>query len=124
MAATMNGDTWTGVLQRCAQGWRAKAHWQPVKILGGDHHEEGRMLTVYEATIYIKDDAEGQEIELIGGTKVTLPYDADIKYVKEICAGIGGFTQGLQGLGFRTLAFMEINPMMCRTLGEGGLRGF
>ena len=49
---------------------------------------------------------------------VYIPEDhlVDHRQVKEVCAGLGGFTQGLSQAGFNTRAFMDINPLACKVL--------
>ena len=110
----MAGTTWCGILQHDATGWRAKAHGQSVAI-NLPSNSDGMMM-VYDARL-----ALGEKLQLVveKETKIVeIPKDhmVDHRQVKEVCAGLGGFTQGLSQAGFNTKAFMDINPLACKVL--------
>ena len=110
----MDGTTWCGILQRDADGWRAMAHGQMVDTILPTNSEEKVML--YDARVAFGDKLV-LKVEDI--TKVVaIPEDGAMNHllVKEACAGIGGFSQGLSQAGFKTVAFLDNNPLACSVL--------
>ena len=59
-----------------------------------------------------------------GSKKFRKPCDPKTReiYLKELCAGIGGFSAGAYELGFRTLAFLDCSDIACATISDNGGR--
>lgn len=111
----INSIYWTGVLARSTNGWYTKAHGQMVH-LDGLYNEDlkNEMIMVYEAAVQLQ---EGQiYLKVDGNQVVEIPSTQDLHLVKEICAGVGGMSQGLFALNFKTVAFLECNDFMCQAL--------
>ena len=115
---------WTGVIL-CIEDQR---------VLGLSHGQEawmttsslipGRKYTIYEVLItqdvttqmwIINSDDESQLVQC--------PPDecCDLMKIKDVCAGIGGISQGLEHVGFVRLASMDCQDLMCSTMTKNGL---
>lgn len=110
----MDGATWCSILQRDADGWRAMAHGQMVETFLPTNSKEKVML--YDARVAFSDKAV---LMVEDTTKVVAIPDDDVMnhlLVKEACAGIGGFSQGLSQAGFQTVAFLDNKLLACSVL--------
>lgn len=114
MDPAMDGGLWSGILQRDATGWLAKSHGQKVAVDLPSNSE--RMVMIYDAKL-----AFGANRQLVFEEKtkiVYIPEDHMVNYrmVKEVCAGIGGISQGLHHAGYETIAFFDCNPLACEVM--------
>ena len=99
------------MLQQRNEDWVTMAHNQSVELMGFElPTEDGQVITLYQAEVYMKDKkihlqvVDEQEV-------VVLPMTKNIKFVKEICAGLGGISQGLPRLNFQAVACPDNNDM-------------
>ena len=107
--------TWCGIVV-CSNNDEVctLAHGQKAKLYGNKLPEDGvymlyNVYTKYDHTmdlwnLQIRDDS----------VWVKCPNDdeCDIRKTKDVCAGIGGITQGLSFVGFERVASMEVQPLM------------
>lgn len=112
---TNSDTTWSGVLTKNEDGWCTKAHGQKVLLEGCYSHDFVMdTIMVYEAVIKIEEDMIYLKVD--GSRVVEIPPTCNFHLVKEICAGVGGISQGLHALNFHTVAFMDCNAFMCQAL--------
>ncbi len=74
------------------------------------------MIMVYDARLSC---GVHRQLLLEEQTKVVfIPADhmVDFWRVKEVCAGVGGFSQGLSYAGFETVALFDLNPLACMVM--------
>ena len=116
--------TWTGLVRGMnANEIRCLAHGQQAALRGLEF-EEGQTMMLYNVkksftalnaswTLWVQPESMA----------VNIPEETDVLGVKDVCAGMGGLTQGLEAVGFHPLAALEINPLMCETLFLNGHPG-
>ena len=115
---------WTGVIE-CLDDHRvmALAHGQEA-LMFGPTLIAGRKYTLYEFSItYVEKEKKWKIEEAESSECVLCPTDdcCDIMKVKDVCAGIGGITQGLEHVGFHRLASMDCQELMCNTMSANGM---
>ena len=84
-------------------------------------------LTIGVWTLYdfILTDDQAEVPTIVPGPTacVTVRPDLDheaLRCIREVCAGVGGISQGAQFAGFRTLAFLDRSALSCETVQLNG----
>jgi len=115
------GDRWSGVVLHQDDGFTALAHSQPVLLHGFEGTTDAKLM-LYNWTL----SAVGCSPTLAAdecSRFVVLPSDGELTlaFAKEVCAGMGGITRGLQHLNISTVASMDFNEMAVATQSLNGL---
>ena len=119
-------DPWSGLV-RCdgADFVTCLAHGQKAQVVGRKF-EMGQTVMLYEMkTSHDVKMALWTLTWQSSSVAVPIPAESDknLMGVKDICAGMGGISQGLEAIGFCPLAAMDSNPLMCETLLRNGHPG-
>ena len=114
---------WTGVIEVMQNDTvRTTAHGQFAKI-EGMKFQEGQLVTVYDVrrSQVCSDLSWTLTFEDVSKS-VIIPEErnGDFLGVKDICAGMGGITMGLESAGYHRLASMDCKELMCETLMRNG----
>eukprot|EP00435_Cladocopium_sp_Y103_P044483 s1330_g12.t1 len=96
------------------------AHGQPATLLGREF-ANGTKVMIYDINKTREKDTELFSLQWHASTiGIVIPKTFYPTGIKEVCAGMGGITQGLEMAGFTRLASMDINPLMRETLRANG----
>ena len=120
---TMELADWTGVVRaQDANRVCCLAHGQSV-LFPGHQFEEGQKVALYD----VKTTFDATNSTWVLSSKdtsilVPIPDEGNVQVlgVKDLCAGMGGITQGLEAVGYHRLAAMDVRPLMCETLSKNG----
>ena len=97
--------------------------------LGQEAEVHGRRLeadetyAIYDAYMVFDQGNQKWILKLDKAVSVKIPSDEeiDLTQVKELCAGIGGIAQGLEFLGMRRVASLELKSLMCQTMQKNSM---
>ena len=109
------GDRWSGVVLTHSDGSIAMAHQQQVTVVGVAHSLDAKMM-LYNwqlSSAAVPPTLSADECSRY----VVFPGDGELTfaYAKEVCAGMGGITKGLNHLNIKTVATMDFNQMAVAT---------
>ena len=116
--------SWTGVVHTLKDSTAmGVAHGQHARVHGGSLFNE-ELYAIYNGEIDKDDGTNGWKLDITKAKCVLIPHaqEQDLTKVKDICAGIGGITQGLQFLGFESLASMDKQDLMIDTMKRNGMK--
>ena len=115
---------WSGVVEVMQYDMvKTAAHGQDAK-LEGIQFQEGQLVTLYDVRrSQINSDPWTLSWETVS-KYVIIPEEreGDFLGVKDICAGLGGITMGLEFAGYHRLASMDHKELMCEALVMNGHR--
>ena len=115
---------WTGVVRvHDADELCCLAHGQIVRLFG-HQFDEGQKVALYDVKKTFDATCSMWTLSFQDSTvAIPIPDDKDIQAleIKDLCAGMGGITQGLEAVGYHRLAAMDVRPLMCETLEKMGI---
>ena len=114
------GSTWSGILQVMHMEYgMTQAHGQMVCISPPLEPDTKAML--YDWKVSAVDPFTLSSVE--GSQLVYIPADEEATFfaMKEVCSGIGGIGMGAKQLGIRTIAALDLNPLVIRALELNGV---
>eukprot|EP00435_Cladocopium_sp_Y103_P070672 s642_g35.t1 len=117
---------WTGVVEiRAEDNIICLAQGQHARLRDGSF-TEGQKVTLYDARrTWFESDQVWHLSCQPNSIGIVIPDKASsgIGGIKDICAGMGGITQGMEFVGFQRLASLDHRSLMCETLRRNGHMG-